>query len=606
MNDADARGFGGLVWWCALPDAATAGPAASTLATVGVLAARHLSGRPWLITSPGASCQLLPFGSTRLVVVGEGRIAASLCPTGSIADWMRRLGGSASVMVSEPGRLRVVVDAAGFRRVFTALAGGVPVAASHAQVLRRLIDAPVNRAWVAAKLASPEMPSILRETLSPFTGVTPVPSGHVAELDEESVRTVRWWHPLAARRSLDEGAELLRNALAHAVVARASQANGRVSVQLSGGLDSSALAALAAPFAPLLLTTAGISPVDDDLTWANRAAAAVTGSEHRVLHPGEMPRFFADLDQSGVVMDEPCSFTAGGARQRYAAGVLREWGTNMHFNGQGGDEVLLAPWSYLPELLRRQPRRAWRQLRGVAALRGQRLPAVLAAAAMPRQPYGTWLTQAADGLATEVTGPAAVLGWEAPPLLPAWASTEAIELTASALNTALTESTTVTPEHPDPGMHTAIVRVRASAYRAALYRDTMVAAGVPTVMPFFDHAVLEACLSTRPEERTDPWKPKPLLRRALREQTPMGLLARRTKGSYNADIYRGWHTHHHQVRDLLASSRLADLGLIDPDTLRGSLADFPLSGLPPAFITDLVALEVWLRHQPEALTWRQQ
>jgi asparagine synthase (glutamine-hydrolysing) len=606
MNDVDVHGFGGLVWWSTLPDVAVAGPAASSLGTVGVVAARHLSGHPWLITSPGLSCRVLSFGSTRLAVVGETGFAADLCPTDDVGGWMRQLGSSSSLVVSEPGRLRVVVDAAGFNRVFTVVAGGVPVAASHAQVLRRLIDAPVNRVWVAAKLASPEMPSVLRETLSPFTGVTPVPSGHVAELDENSVRTVRWWHPPAARRSLDDGAELLRDALAQAVVTRAGQANGRVSVQLSGGLDSSALAALIAPFAPLLVTTAGTSPVDDDLAWASRAAAALPGSEHRVLHPGEMPLFFADLDQPSAVMDEPCSFTAGGARQRYAAGVLREWGTNMHFNGQGGDEVLLAPWSYLPELLRRQPRRAWRQLRGVAALRGQRLPAVLAAAAAPRQPYSVWLTQAAAGLTKEVTGPAAVLGWEVPPLLPVWASAEAVESTASALKTALTESITATPEHSDPGVHTAIVRVRVSAYRAALYRDAMVAAGVPTVMPFFDHTVLEACLATRPEERTDPWEPKPLLRRALREQTPAGLLARRTKGSYNADIYRGWHTHHHQVRDLLASSRLADLGLVNPDTLRGSLAGFPPNGLPPAFITDLVALEVWLRYQPEALTWRQQ
>jgi asparagine synthase (glutamine-hydrolysing) len=58
---------------------------------------------------------------------------------------------------------------------------------------------------------------------------------------------------------------------------------------LSGGLDSSALAALIAPFAPLLVTTAGTSPVDDDLTRASRAAAVLPGSEHRVLHPGEMP-----------------------------------------------------------------------------------------------------------------------------------------------------------------------------------------------------------------------------------------------------------------------------------------------------------------------------
>lgn len=600
VNDADVRRFGGLVWWSALPDVTAAGPGASALTTAGVVAARHLTGRPWLITSPGVSCRILTFGSTRLVVVGENAAVTDLRPADSIEGWMRQLGSESSLAFSEPGVLRVATDAAGFGRAFTACAGGVPVAASHAQVLRALIDAPINRSWVALKLSSPEMPSVARESLSPFTGVTPVPAGHVAALDGRTVRLARWWHPPAAARTLHDGAALLREGLTRAVVGRTGQMNRRVSVQLSGGLDSSALAGLAAPSMPFLLTTAGTSPVNDDLAWASGVAGALPGTQHRVLHSGEMPLFFAELDRPTAVMDEPCSFTAGGARQRYAARVLRGWGTQLHFNGQGGDEVLLAPWSYLPELLRRRPRQAWWQLRGVAALRGQRLPAVMAAAVAARQAYGTWLTQAVAGLTREATGPAAVLGWEAPPVLPNWASTQAVELVANAL----TESVTKEAEHPDMGTHTAIVRVRASAYRAALYRDAMTAAGVPTVMPFFDHAVVEACLSTRPEERTDPWEPKPLLRRALHEQTTAGLLGRRTKGSYNADIYRGWCTHHNHVRELLAGSRLVELELINADCLREGIAGFGPSGLPPACITDPVALEVWLRNQPKALVWR--
>ncbi|PXY16577.1 hypothetical protein [Prauserella muralis] len=57
------------------------------------------------------------------------------------------------------------------------------------------------------------------------------------------------------------------------------------------------------------------------------------------------------------------------------------------------------------------------------------------------------------------------------------------------------------------------------------------------------------------------------------------------------------------MRDLLADSRLVELGLIERRTLHEQLAEFGPNGLPPAFVTDLVALEVWLGHQPPPLSW---
>ncbi len=56
----------------------------------------------------------------------------------------------------------------------------------------------------------------------------------------------------------------------------------------------------------------------------------------------EAPLFFADLNEPQPAMDEPAPFAAGRARQRYAARLLGEYGAAAHFNGQGGDEVLLA------------------------------------------------------------------------------------------------------------------------------------------------------------------------------------------------------------------------------------------------------------------------
>lgn len=76
---------------------------------------------------------------------------------------------------------------------------------------------------------------------------------------------------------------------------------------------------------------------------------------------------------------------------------------------------------------------------------------------------------------------------------------------------------------------------------------------------------------------------------------PAAALSRRTKGEYNADIHHGWSTHRRQVAELLDCPRLVEHGLIDPATLRAALAAFVPSGLPPAWITDLIAVETWLR-----------
>jgi asparagine synthase (glutamine-hydrolysing) len=189
---------------------------------------------------------------------------------------------------------------------------------------------------------------------------------------------------------------------------------------------------------------------------------------------------------------------------------------------------------------------------------------------------------------------------EAQPLLPRWASRDAEQLVRTAIlsatPTALTERST----------HTALVRIRSTAYRAALYRDAVASHGVPAEFPFFDRAVLEAALAVHPWERTDPWQPKPLLRTALVGAVPARLLARRTKAHYNDDIYRGWTANRHRVAEFLDDSRLAELGLIDTGLLRRCWRSFGPSGLAPAFVTDTIACEVWLRSLATPFTQHRQ
>lgn len=130
--------------------------------------------------------------------------------------------------------------------------------------------------------------------------------------------------------------------------------------------------------------------------------------------------------------------------------------------------------------------------------------------------------------------------------------------------------------------------------------------GYRRLCPFFDRQVVQACLSVLPWERTDPWCPKPLLRTAFDGLFPADVLSRRTKGEYNADLYHGWSIQRQQVTGLLCHSRLVEHGLIDPVKLRAALATFGRDGLPPAWITDLIAVEIWLRDLAPPFSARQE
>lgn len=599
-------------WWCALPDLDAAVPAARLLAAEADTVVAHDSGRPWLVGhGTGGALRTVVVGPTRVAVIGtclagdaELRTHVEHAVQRGNFDALAALRGSYHLAVTSPDEMLVFGDVVGFRRVFTCQASGVTVVSSHADVLRRLVGAPVSRSWLAARLACPEMPSALRESLSPFDGVRAIPAGHFLTLGRGAARHATYWTPPQATTPAASGAPVLAEALTSAIAGRVRTAGGPVSVQLSGGLDSTAVSCLAADglrdrSALLLVTTASISPANDDLLWARRVGEHLAPAEHLVYDAKELPRFFDDLPTAASGMDEPAPFTAASARVHHVAERLAARDVRVHVNGQGGDEVLLAPLAYLRDTLRARPRLGWRHLRGQAALHNLRLPR-LTRSILAGPSYPQWLRWAAQALRTEAPAEVDAVGWETQPLLPQWASRDAEQLVRAAILGALP---TTLAEH---GTHAALVRIRSTAYRAALYRDALAGHGVPAEFPFLDRAVLEAALAVRPWERTDPWQPKPLLRAALADTVPARLLARRTKAHYNDDIYRGWTANRHRVAELFDDSRLAELGLIDTGVLRRCWRSFGPSGLAPAFVTDTIACEVWLRRLAPPFTHRQE
>ncbi len=158
------------------------------------------------------------------------------------------------------------------------------------------------------------------------------------------------FHELVATRSCSRAsvsriAAELRRRLELAVW---SVAHGpEIGAWLSGGLDSSALAALARPWVTRLHTFAAGLPQAPDLAFA-RAAASFIGSEHHevIVTPDELP------DLLPLVIRHLESFDALLVRSsvmNYRVAELASQYVGEVFSGEGGDE-LFAGYEYLKRL----------------------------------------------------------------------------------------------------------------------------------------------------------------------------------------------------------------------------------------------------------------
>jgi asparagine synthase (glutamine-hydrolysing) len=249
-------------------------------------------------------------------------------------------------------RLLLARDPFGIKPLYYRVAGGVLSFASELKALVRQpgFDGEIDLEALEAYLAFNSVPA----PMSIYRGVRKLPAGHLLDVRDGEVRLRRFARPApvaAGDVRREPGADLaaeLRERLRDSVRAHL-ESDVPVGVFLSGGIDSSLLAALAAQESPEPVRTFSIGFEErsfDELSRA-RLIARRYGTDHHelVLRPDAA----ALLPEIAAAFDEP--FADSSALPTYAVSRLAAGHVKVALSGEGGDELFGGYFTYVADVL---------------------------------------------------------------------------------------------------------------------------------------------------------------------------------------------------------------------------------------------------------------
>lgn len=569
---------------------------------------QHPSGRPWVLARiTFAVLTDVTIGDCALALVGPGPVER-----GRLRERLDRCAGLddlGQLVAGEPGvfhavarlgtRIRVQGTASGLRRVYFARVGAAVVASDRPAVLAQMADAAIDEAAVALRLLEP-IPHPLADRVA-WRGVNAVAPEHYLLLKgDRGVETRRWWTPPEPELPIETGAKLVQRALRDSVRLHIADRQ-RISSELSGGFDSTAVTCMAAQDATrpagdsVVAVTAGSRDrLDDDGDWAALVAREQSGVEQHLVSGEQLPLVYADLARAGEYrLDEPSTAVANHARVLAVTEVARQCGSTVHLTGHGGDHLFVGLPTLCADLLRRHPVAAARRLRAYRGMFRWPLTEMLRQLLAPGT-YRQWLRRwaiAGEGNDWQVP----ILTWGVRAVLPSWVTSAAREMISDEIRQA---AQVAEPLAPTPGRHMELDGIRDGARMVRALADMTGQAGLPIAAPFFDDRVIEAAMRVRLQDRVQPLSYKPLLAQVIRGIVPDALLDRTTKGSGTLDAALGLRQHAPQLAELWRESLLAEHGLVDQTRLTHVCARPDTPELADGRLLSTVGCELWLRaHQ---------
>jgi asparagine synthase (glutamine-hydrolysing) len=281
-------------------------------------------------------------------------------------DMLNHLNGMFAFALWDARRRRLFLarDLFGEKPLYWGVFGGKLLFASEPKVLlaHPNVTTGVNLDALRQYLAFDYIPA----PLSIYEGINKLPAAHALTLEDGRIKVSRYWR-LSYRKperapTEDEAAEKVRELLADSVKMRLVS-DVPLGVLLSGGVDSSAVAALAVAASPETVKTFSISFAEksfDESAYA-RGVADYLGTDH---HEERLSaNLAADLvGEIGSWMDEPLSDPS--VVSTYLLCRFTRQHVTVALGGDGGDEIFAGYQMYhghklarvyerVPQLLRR-------------------------------------------------------------------------------------------------------------------------------------------------------------------------------------------------------------------------------------------------------------
>ncbi|MFH8635474.1 asparagine synthase-related protein [Streptomyces goshikiensis] len=564
-------------------------------------------------TSPalGGTAEVVAIGSC-LATAPERREARDAAERGNTALAMRLPGAYLSV-VRTGDVVRVAGDRSGTITVFWITDGDEVLWSTSALMLAAYAGSSPSLERLTTSFTVQRVDP-LGGLHSYFEGVGRVPPGRALVLEPgRPPRTEPVAPSVSGTLSFEEGAEALAERMTTAVVRRMAL-YGKASTDVSGGIDSSVVTAVASNRAPVLAITYTDQHMaaQDDLLYARRLAsdlpriqhAVVDGSARRVKH-------FDRLDSlARLPLTDSPSLSLGllAIKAAHLEPALA-YGSRAHLTGRGGDDVLDAvPTTYIDLFHSGQRATAGRRTGAYARARHRSVLSVLNEAARTAR---TTYPQALTRLTEELEGRSPLprrpgpMAWCGATAAAAWLTAGGRSAVANLVDDAARRA------DPDtrPGvLHERLALQRMGEEHATFDDIARQRWGLPIHAPYLDNLVVDVCHAVPGWERSRLGDFKPLARAAFSALMPAYALNRRTKTAHTQSVYAGLRANSQALNAIIRSSALVEAGLIDPVRTIAAL-DAAVRGEPAplAGLHSLIAVERWRAALPirRELFWEQ-
>jgi asparagine synthase (glutamine-hydrolysing) len=424
-----------------------------------------------------------------------------------------------------------------------------------------------------------------------FRGVYKLLPGHTLTWSlSRGMRSHLYWRPQASfdapRRSLKEEADELRLQLESTIQSHL-MSDVPLGLFLSGGLDSSGIAALMAPMIKEPIRTFGVGFAEaeaNELSYSRLMARSV-GAEHRevVVTPEE---YFNALPKLIWHEDEPIAFPS--SVPLYFVSRLARQHVKVVLTGEGADELFLGYPRYWVT--------AWNEKLGLAYERlvpgavREKVKHILQKLPMRRYTERSFLALEPDIRSLFYENFSVFSGSLQERLLADQESLVARDPYAEGLR-CYREAT--------GGMLERMTQADLQTYLVELLmkQDQMsMAASIESRVPFLDHKLVEHVLSIPGRFKLQGWKTKVVLREVLRNRVPKEILTRGKMG-FPVPVNRWFRDRFRPiVEEFVLGPRALQRELFEPSVLR-HLAEEHMSGVREHGdrLWLLINLEIWQR-----------